>query len=199
MTANQVAEPNRTTSPMTDRRRETTLLPDPVRRRDARRRVLKLAPVLLVFWLVLSGHYTPLLLTLMVVSVVAVCWLIWRADFDRRFDHTPFFDITLGFVLRTLAYLPWLAWQVAVSAVAAARRVWSPKADLRPTVARTAADDLPPVVQVVYANSITLTPGTLSLDVDEETIEVHSLDPEGIAELDEGGMLDRVRATERHA
>ncbi len=175
------------------------MLPDPVRRRDARRRVLKLAPVLLAFWLVLSGHYTPLLLVLMAVSVVAVCWLIWRADFDRRFDRTPFFDLTIGFVLRTLAYLPWLAWQVLVAATTASRKVWSPRPDLRPAVARTAADELPPVAQVVYANSITLTPGTLSLEVDDRSIEVHSLDPEGIEELDDGEMLRRVRATETDA
>jgi multicomponent Na+:H+ antiporter subunit E len=169
---------------------------DSARRRDALSRVLKLAPVLLVFWLVLSGHYTPLLLSLMVVSVAVVCWMIWRADFDRRFDVTPFFDIRLEYVLRTIAYVPWLAWQVLVAAVAASRRVWSPRPDLRPTVADTPADHLAPVPQVVYANSITLTPGTLSLDVHDDAIEVHSLDPEGIEELEQGGMLRRVRATE---
>jgi multicomponent Na+:H+ antiporter subunit E len=173
----------------------TTLEADALRRRDALRRVLKLSPALLVFWLVLSGHYTPLLLALMVLSVVVVCWLIWRADFDRRFDVTPFFDIRLGFVLRTLAYLPWLAWKVLVAATAASRRVWSPRPNLRPGVATTVADDLPAMPQVLYANSITLTPGTLSLDVDDDSIEVHSLEPEGIEELDEGEMLRRVRGT----
>jgi multicomponent Na+:H+ antiporter subunit E len=79
------------------------------------------------------------------------------------------------------------------------RKVWSPRPDLRPAVARTAADELPPVAQVVYANSITLTPGTLSLEVDDRSIEVHSLDPEGIEELDRGEMLRRVRATETDA
>jgi multicomponent Na+:H+ antiporter subunit E len=46
---------------------------------------------------------------------------------------------------------------------------------------------------VIYANSITLTPGTLSLRVDDEGIEVHSLDPAGIGQLRGGGMLARVR------
>lgn len=167
----------------------------PGRRRDALRRVAKLAPVLLGFWLVLSGHYTSLLLGLMVVSVAVVAWLIWRADLDRRFDVTPFFDVHLGFVGRTLAYLPWLAWEVLVAAVSATRRIWSPRPDLRPVVARTPADGMRPVAQMIYANSITLTPGTLSLDVDDEVVEVHSLDPEGVQELDGGEMLRRVRRT----
>ncbi len=170
--------------------------PDPTGERSALNRVLRLAPLLVVFWLVLSGHYTPLLLGLMVLSVVVVCWLIWRADFDRRSAVTPFFDIRAGSALRTLLYAPWLIWQVLVAAVSASRRVWSRNPDLRPAVARTAADDMHVVSQVVYANSITLTPGTLSLDVDDEAIEVHSLDPEGIEELAEGEMLRRVRRTE---
>lgn len=171
---------------------------EPARRREALVRVLKLAPVLIAFWLLLSGHYTTLLLSLMVVSTGVVCWLIWRADFDRRFDVTPFFDIRLAFVLRTIAYLPWLAWQVLVAAVSVTRRVWSPRPDLRPTVARTPADHMEHVPQVLYANSITLTPGTLSLDVDDDAIEVHGLDPEGIEELDAGEMLRRVRRTGEH-
>jgi multicomponent Na+:H+ antiporter subunit E len=55
---------------------------------------------------------------------------------------------------------------------------------------------LPELSQVIYANSITLTPGTLSLRVDDDGIEVHSLDPAGLRELRAGGMRDRVRKLE---
>jgi multicomponent Na+:H+ antiporter subunit E len=60
-------------------------------------------------------------------------------------------------------------------------------------VATTSSADLSELSQMVYANSITLTPGTLSLDVGEEHIEVHSLDPAGIKDLHSGAMLRRVR------
>jgi multicomponent Na+:H+ antiporter subunit E len=60
-------------------------------------------------------------------------------------------------------------------------------------VAPTPARDLPDLLQVVYANAITLTPGTLSLDVDDDRIEVHSLEQAGIDELRDGEMLRQVR------
>jgi multicomponent Na+:H+ antiporter subunit E len=146
------------------------------------------APFAAAFWLLLSGHYEPLLLTLGALSVVVVCWLAWRAGLDQ-----------LGAMIPLLPRLPWYAlWlggQVLSSAVAVARKVWSPRPALRPVVAPTPASDLPELEQVIYANSITLTPGTLSLDVGDDRIEVHSLEQAGVDELREGSMLGRVRGT----
>jgi multicomponent Na+:H+ antiporter subunit E len=150
-----------------------------------------MAPPLILFWLVLSGHYTGLLLTLGGVSVALVCWLSWRAAFPEResvaFPLSP----------RLPRYAVWLVKEVLVSAFAVVRRVWSPRPGLRPSVARTPSPHLSVLTQVVYANSITLTPGTLALDVDEDQIEVHALDPDDLDDLRDGRMLRRVRALEQ--
>lgn len=158
-------------------------------RRKSTLRFLRTALFPVVFWLLLSGHYEPLLLTLGALSVAVVCWLTRRADLDHQ-------SVTVAFALRLPRYFLWLGGKVLVSTYAVARKVWSPRPDLRPVGEPTDAQDLPELSQVVYANSITLTPGTLSLDVEADHIEVHSLDRSGVEELREGAMLRRVRQTE---
>jgi multicomponent Na+:H+ antiporter subunit E len=145
------------------------------------------APFPAVFWLVLSGHFEPLLLTLGALSVAVVCWLVRRADLD------PHRDVTVRFALHLPRYFLWLGVKVLVAALAVARRIWSPRLALRPVVAPTPARDLPELLQVTYANAITLTPGTLSLDVSDDRIEVHSLEPAGVDELHKGAMLRQVQ------
>jgi multicomponent Na+:H+ antiporter subunit E len=149
-----------------------------------------MTPPLALFWLVLSGHYTFLLVTLGAVSVALVCWLAWRADFPERDD------LALPMSPRLPRYVLWLGKEVLVSAVVVVRKVWSPRPDLRPVVDVTPSPEMSVFTQVVYANSITLTPGTLSLDVDEDRIEVHSLDAEGVDALRAGEMMRRARSLE---
>lgn len=162
----------------------------PAARWEVVRWTAMMAPPLALFWLVLSGHYTLLLIILEVVSVALVCWLAWRADFPERDD------VALPLSPRLPRYVLWLGKEVLVSAVAVVRKVWSPRPDLRPVVDVTPSPDMSVFTQVVYANSITLTPGTLSLDVDEDRIEVHSLDPGDVDALREGEMMRRARALE---
>lgn len=158
------------------------------RRAGVVRSILRTAPFPALFWLVLSGHYTALLLTLGLVSVTTVCWLILRAGLDRH-------GVTLPFVLRLPVFVLWLSGQVLVSAWSVVRKVWSPRLELRPVVASTPAD-MPVWSQVIYANSITLTPGTLALYIGDDYIKVHSLVQADVDALGNGRMLNRVRRTE---
>lgn len=154
------------------------------------RAVLRTAPVLVVFWIVLSGHVEPLFLSLGAVSVLLVCLISHRAGVLERDG------ITLALVLRLPRFLLWLGKEALVSAFGVVRKVWSPRPALRPVVDPTPSPDMSEFSQVVYANSITFTPGTLSFDVDDDCINVHSLDPEGVEELRAGKMLRRVRRLE---
>lgn len=142
------------------------------------------------FWLVLSGHFTPLFFALGALSVAVVGWLTHRADLRVR-EGSAF-----SFTLRLLWYLPWLVKEIVVSAVAVVRKVWSPRPALRPGVEATPSAGLPVLSQVVYANSITLTPGTLSIHLDDEHIDVHSLDTASLEDLHSGRMLRQVRRLE---
>jgi multicomponent Na+:H+ antiporter subunit E len=150
----------------------------------------RMAPPLALFWLVLSGHYTFLLLAFGGLSVALVCWVSWRAAFPER--EAVALPLSPGLP----RYVVWLAKEVVVSAIAVVRRVWSPRTAMRPVVETTPADDLSVLSQVVYANSITLTPGTLALDVDADRIEVHGLDAGDVEALRAGRMLREVRKLE---
>lgn len=140
--------------------------------------------------MVLSGHVEVLFLALGVASIVLVCLISYRAgvlDGD---------GVTLALVLRLPRYLLWLGKEVLVSAFAVVRMVWSPRPELRPVVESTPTTGLSEVSQVIYANSITFTPGTLSFDVDDDCVKVHSLDEAGVEELRSGAMLRQVRRLE---
>jgi multicomponent Na+:H+ antiporter subunit E len=175
----------------------TQLNSDAVRTASAERRrtgvvrtILRTAPFPALFWLTLSGHYDWLFLALGLVSIATVCWLVARAGLDRH-------GVTLPFVARLPVFVVWLSWQAIVSAWSVVRKVWSPRLELRPVVASTPAD-MPVWSQVIYANSITLTPGTLALYIGDDYIKVHSLEQADVDVLGNGRMLSRVRQTETH-
>lgn len=151
---------------------------------------MRLALPLAAFWLLLSGHYTGLLLMFGVLSILVVVVLVRRMDLA---DGTRF---RVRMSLRAPLYAGWLAWQVLVSSLGVLRQVWSPRLAPRPAVGVTPVDDLSEVGTVVYANSITLTPGTLSLQLDDGGIEVHALRGSDLGALRSGVMLDRVRQLE---
>ncbi|TDC82463.1 Na+/H+ antiporter subunit E [Actinomadura sp. 7K507] len=150
---------------------------------------LKLLPLLAAFWLIVSGHYTPLVLMLGALSVVLVVVVVVRmAVADEE-------GLPMRVLPRLPRYLLWLGWQILLSALAVLRMVWSPRRP-RPVVATVPAAELPDLSKVIYANSITLTPGTLSVSFRNEDIEVHSIQRAGITDLEGGAMLDRVRGLE---
>jgi multicomponent Na+:H+ antiporter subunit E len=154
------------------------------------RRALGLVPSLALFWLLLSGHYTVLLLGFGVLSLGVVAVLVRRTE---AVDGTRF---RARLPTRAPRYAVWLAGQIVVSSLAVVRQVWSPRLALHPAVGVTPVDGLSEVGTVAYANSITLTPGTLSLQVDEAGIEVHALRGADLEELRSGAMLDHVQGLE---
>lgn len=148
-----------------------------------------LVVLLAAFWLALSGHYTALLISVGAASVVLVIWISNRMEIV---DEEQPIHITLSLP----RYTGWLMIQILIAAWRVARLVWSPRPALRPLVGIVPAEDLSHLAQAIYANSITLTPGTLAMTVDDDSVEVHSLQPAGLDDLRRGAMLDRVRRLE---
>ncbi len=142
---------------------------------------------LFAFWVLLSGHFTPLLLGLGVISAVLVLWLLRRMD---SIDREP---VTLYPSISLMGYGLWLMGRVVESNVDLARRIWDPALPIQPSWTRLDIDLATPLQKTIYANSITLTPGTLTTDVRDDHFLVHSLTGEGIAELREGRMESRIR------
>jgi len=110
----------------------------------------------------------------------------WRADADGR-RLRP---------LALLGYWAWLAWQIAKASFDVMRRIWHPAIPLSPTVFRVPVGAMSDLAQVTYANSITLTPGTVAINLSDDTIEVHALSAESRDELLGGEMRRRVERIE---
>lgn len=151
-------------------------------------RILLLLFILACFWLALSGYFKPLLLSLGAVSCVFVAWITLRKSLID--DRSVLPEIRWG---RWLRYKIWLVGQIAGSAVDVAFRILDPKLPVSPTVEHVPAD-LSDLGKVIYANSITLTPGTVSINLTDDEIVVHALTREGMDTLKTGEMHRRVKA-----
>lgn len=151
---------------------------------------LKFGVLLSLFWLLLSGHTSALLLTLGLASVLLVLWLLRRMDEQ---DRAP---VLMVFNLEFVRYWGWLAWQVVISNIDVVRHIWRPKISIKPGWQRIGLRLEKPFTQTLYANSITLTPGTVTTEVGEGYFVIHALDGEAIRELNHGEMEQRLMCLE---
>lgn len=154
-----------------------------------RRAPLLLGVFLVVAWLLWSGYFTkPLLLALGAFSCALTVYIIKRMGY---FDSQVF---ALGYGLRLIVYWIWLFGEILKSSIEVARIVLAPRLHLNPQMVEINVDDLDPVDQVLLGNSITLTPGTITLDVYEDRLLAHALTEEGAEALRQGEMKRRVLA-----
>lgn len=148
---------------------------------------------LMVVWLLLSGHYNATLITYGVLSCVGVVALMAHL---RILDQEA---LPAHLALRAFFYIPWLFKEIVLSNLAVARVILDPKLPIHPRILRVEASQETDVGQVIYANSITLTPGTVTLDVRHGKFLVHALTTDSAEGLLTGEMDRRVSTLEGHA
>ncbi len=154
-------------------------------------RYLKLGVILAGFWFLLSGHTSALLLSLGLASCTLVVWMIVRMD---RHDQAPPMMI---FSFEFLRYVAWLLWQVLRSNFDVARRIWDPALPIQPAWRKIEVQLQQPLTKTIYANSITLTPGTVTTKVGKGYFIVHALNADSIDELQAGAMQARLQRLEQ--
>ena len=141
-------------------------------------------------WLLWSNHYTPLLLALGAASCLLVLLIA------RRMEVLDEEGVPMHLALRTLLYVPWLLRALVRANVDVARRILHPRPPIAPRLLRVRPGQRTSTGRAIYANSITLTPGTLTCDADGEEFTVHALTREAAEELESGAMDRRVRRLE---
>jgi len=119
-------------------------------------------------WLLWSGHYTTLILFFGGVSIALVVWLAHRMDVLDPESHPYHLS------WRPAVYLPWLVKEIILSNLHVARMVLTPS-QIRPRIVRVPWTQKTDLGRVIHANSITITPGTISLDLRDGHILVHAL------------------------
>ncbi|MDD4665893.1 MAG: Na+/H+ antiporter subunit E [Clostridia bacterium] len=156
-----------------------------------------LPAALFIFWIVLSGKTD---FKNLVIGLIAACLIPWlcRSVLCLQATTTPgksyaAFDLPYG---KIFVYLLWLFWELVKANIEVALIVLNPKMPINPQV-RTFKKTLDhPVAQTVLAKSIILTPGTITIDVEDHVYTIHAL-TEGAAlalapEEGEGEMPARV-------
>lgn len=147
---------------------------------------------LTVLWILLSGHYTPLLLALGLMSVIFVTVISLRMNIFT-FDQPEI----LSQIIKYIPYVFWLVIEILKSNIDVIKRILNPKLPISPRWVTIRSSQESDLSKVVYANSITLTPGTISIDVDGNNIDVHALSESGVDGLATGEMDKRVHKAER--
>lgn len=149
-------------------------------------RSLSLGVSLFGLWLLLSGYFNALLIGLGVFSVLFVVWITHRMDF---FDHEKH-PIHLN--TRVMLYLPWLLKEIIITNLQVARTIISRRMPLTLSVLKVRSTQKTELGQVIFGNSITLTPGTVTLGINKDIITVHALTLGTAFDLKSGEMDRRI-------
>ncbi len=146
--------------------------------------------VLFGLWLLLSGIFNGFFLILAAICCALVVYIA------RRMDAVDGAGQPVRVSWRVVTYLPWLAWQIVLANIDVVRCVLSRDPPIDPVLKWLPASQRTDLGTVIYANSITLTPGTVSTGVENGRIQVHALTRDGMDELERGAMDARVSSVE---
>ena len=151
---------------------------------------------LFAVWFAFSGHTEIEFLIMGAVTAVAgtalTHWL-FAGDQEARFRHIPYppawyFRATV----RSILYLPWLLWEIALSNLHVAYLVLHPRLPVEPSLVEFETSLRSETAQVLLAQSITLTPGTVTVDVSDGVFMVHCLSAKSRQGMEEGSIQRKV-------
>lgn len=154
-------------------------------------RALSLFFVLFSFWLLLSGIYKPFL----VVAGFSIAAL--SVVFARRMDVVDHEGHPIGHAIGVIfTYWPWLIKEITLSALKVSSIIINPRLPIDPKMAVVKLTQKTDLGRTIFANSITLTPGTIAVEMYDDSVLVHSIHKDGIKELEDGNMDRKVTAVE---
>jgi len=148
------------------------------------KRALSLAVFLGALWWLLSGQTKPLLLGFGVASIALVVW------FSRRLEVVDHESHPVHLSARLARFWAVLLREITVSNIDVVRAILSPRLPIQPHFLRVRTRQTTDLGKVILANSITLTPGTVTVDVQGDVLLVHAL-TESSGQAVAEGQLDR--------
>ena len=155
-------------------------------------RAVSLGTFLAILWLLLSGYFDkPILLAMGAVSVLLVVFIARRMDVVDHEGHPVHLSA------RGLLYWPWLLKEIIKSSINVSSVILHRNMPICPSVFTVRATQKSELGRVIFANSITLTPGTVTIGLDGDLLTVHALTTEAASGWEESEMNKRVTALER--
>ncbi|MEA3282415.1 MAG: Na+/H+ antiporter subunit E [Euryarchaeota archaeon] len=142
--------------------------------------------IVFAFWLLLSAHSDPFHVGAGIVCSLIVAYASHDLLFAGAGNHT------LTKIVRFITYLPWLIYQIVLANIDVAKRALSPNMPIDPQVVTFKTMLQSDVARTALANSITLTPGTVTIDIVDDVFYVHAIAQEPADDLLEGAMERRI-------
>ena len=139
------------------------------------------------FWILLSGKFDLFHLTLGFICSMIIAFL----SYNLLFANVRVGEIRL-IAIRFLRYIPWLFYQIITSNFHVAKLVLSPKMPIDPKIIKFKTKLESDISWITLANSITLTPGTITIDIMDGEFFVHAISKKVADDLNEGEMEDRI-------
>jgi len=127
---------------------------------------------LLIFWFMLSGHFTVIIVT------SAVMYSLIAAYFTYNYFLEEISITGIKRIFKFIAYLPWLFWEIIMANLQVAYIVLSPKMPISPELVETETNLKTDYGKTALGNSITLTPGTVTIEIEDSKILVHAITKE---------------------
>jgi len=144
--------------------------------------------ILFLNWLIWSGMFDAFHLSLGVISCALVTFISHDLLFKEGFSYRNIVE-----AVRFIKYIPWLLYQIVLSNIHVAYLVLHPKMPIEPFMITVETKLKKDISLVTYANSITLTPGTITADiVDRKYYVVHCISKKVADDLFTGDMEKRV-------
>ena len=123
--------------------------------------------ILFSLWLLMSGHYSVLIVSL---GIISCAFCVYVAKRGKLIDDE---GLPTFFIPRLLNYLIWLFKEILKSNLSTAKVIINGKVEPETFTVKTS--QVTDVAKVIYANSITLTPGTVTTKIQKGVFEVHAL------------------------
>lgn len=149
-------------------------------------RIIIAASFIFLFWFMLSGHTEVLLIVLGLLSTLLTVFLSMRMNIIDQ-ESYPFH---LG--VRLLRYYLFLGKEIVVANLDVIKRILKPGHSISPQIIILPVNKQSDLSKVIYANSITLTPGTVTLELSGDKLKVHALSKEGAEDLETARMAKAV-------
>ena len=153
--------------------------------------------VLLVgLWVGLSGKLNDLFLTAGIISAAVVVFVteaIFHPSDPLGFERPPSrFSWLAGTILRLVVYFPLLLWEIVVANIHVAQLVLNPRMPISPSLIEFESPLRTEASNAVLANSITLTPGTVTVDMSAHRFIIHCISDTSRQAIEDGALLKRV-------
>ena len=152
-----------------------------------------MAVLMFLFWLLLSGNLEVKFLIYGALTAIIVSWITYPLLLVPNQDRTKQYFLFAIHPLKLFWYFLWLMWQLLLANIEVIRSTVRTDPAINPRVCRFrfVADN--PMATVILANSITLTPGTVTMNVTEDGVfEVHALTDGSAEGLMDGSMQGEV-------